>query len=161
MPLNSAKRNIFAVPKHSLHFPQHFHWFWPSPDLCHFLRANAQENVLGCQPVPTAEQRTAQKQSECNLFVQEDQKILIKPFKVFLQVLLIGALHMFCTLLYVYMQYFPVPIWVVMSASYAWIASQGDSIIFSGFLLFLFRIGSGHLHHLQQVHPAQHQSPVH
>uniref|UniRef100_A0A1I8BGB7 HTTM domain-containing protein n=1 Tax=Meloidogyne hapla TaxID=6305 RepID=A0A1I8BGB7_MELHA len=44
---------------------------------------------------------------------------------VFLQVLLIGLLHMFVTLLYVYMQYFPVPIWVVMSASYAWITSQG------------------------------------
>ncbi|KAL3101835.1 hypothetical protein niasHS_003244 [Heterodera schachtii] len=44
---------------------------------------------------------------------------------VFTQVMLIGVLHMFCTLLYVYMQYFPVPIWVVMSASYAWIASQG------------------------------------
>uniref|UniRef100_A0A915NLK1 Uncharacterized protein n=3 Tax=Meloidogyne TaxID=189290 RepID=A0A915NLK1_9BILA len=44
---------------------------------------------------------------------------------VFLQVLLIGMLHMFVTLLYTYMQYFPVPIWIVMSASYAWITSQG------------------------------------
>ncbi|KAL7070810.1 hypothetical protein ACQ4LE_010042 [Meloidogyne hapla] len=57
--------------------------------------------------------------------IQQSSEQRKSKVNVFLQVLLIGLLHMFVTLLYVYMQYFPVPIWVVMSASYAWITSQG------------------------------------
>uniref|UniRef100_A0A914GUV4 Uncharacterized protein n=1 Tax=Globodera rostochiensis TaxID=31243 RepID=A0A914GUV4_GLORO len=67
-------------------------------------------SMIGAEGVQNRQRAAERRKSKANIFVQ---------------VLLIGILHMFCTLLYVYIQYFPVPSWVIMSASYAWIVSQG------------------------------------